>query len=86
MNKELEHCPFCGGEVSIAKTEDVSNGLMWFYITRGNGKDRCNCRVFMEGRQFNPDFCSVEEMKQELIDRWNNRIGASAGRGDMGKE
>lgn len=71
---ELRECPFCGGEVSIVMTGD-ERGLMWFFITRGEGENRCKCNVFMESEQFTDDYSpeDVEKIGQNLIDAWNTR-------------
>ena len=73
---ELKRCPFCGGEVSIAKTsDDFGEGLLWWYVTRGHGKNSCECRVFMESEQFHYRAPIEEKLKakDELIVAWNRR-------------
>lgn len=70
----LKPCPFCGGEVAIAETGDHLTS--WMFITRGNGKTGCKCRVFMESKLYNSD-CSEadkEKIKKDLIEAWNKRI------------
>lgn len=70
---ELKRCPFCGGEVAIAEVGDYLTS--WMSITRGNGKNGCKCRVFMESKLYNSD-CSKadkEKIKKDLIEAWNKR-------------
>ena len=69
----LNLCPFCGGEVAIAEAGD--NLTSWMFITRGNGKNGCKCRVFMESKLYNSD-CSEadkEKIRKDLIEAWNKR-------------
>lgn len=71
--EELKKCPFCGGEVAI----DEASGYLtsWMLITRGNGKNGCKCRVFMESKLYNSD-CSKadkEKIRKDLIEAWNKR-------------
>lgn len=65
---ELKPCPFCGGKVSISISGDGDD--FWWMITRGNGKDKCKCRVFMESEKF---YGVGREEKKALIDKWNRR-------------
>ena len=70
---ELKPCPFCGGSVSIAKAGD--NHMLCWFVTRGSGRNRCNCRLFMESDCFPsdaPEFVR-KRMKNELIEAWNRR-------------
>lgn len=70
----LKPCPFCGGEVAIAEVGDYLRS--WMSITRGNGKNGCKCRVFMESKLYNSD-CSEadkEKIKKDLIEAWNKRV------------
>lgn len=71
---ELKLCPFCGGEVAVAKAGDDS--LLWWFITRGRGENKCTCRVFMESESFYADDMMKlkQQLKQNLIDRWNRRV------------
>lgn len=74
MNKELKLCPFCGGEVFVALGgNDIEQ---WYFITRGNGENRCNCRLFMESEKFYKDDNKETKIKakRDLINRWNRRI------------
>lgn len=70
---ELKRCPFCGGEVAIAESGDYS--ARWMCITRGNGKNGCKCRVFMESRlyNFNCPAANKEKIEKDLIEAWNKR-------------
>jgi hypothetical protein len=70
---ELKPCPFCGGSVSIAKAGD--NGMLWWFVTRGNGEDRCRCRVFMESEDFQVHSPMEEKQlkRTNLIEAWNRR-------------
>ena len=70
---ELKPCPFCGGSVTIAKGGD--NSMLWWFITRGNGENKCNCRLFMESESFpvNASFDEKVQKKQDLIEAWNRR-------------
>ena len=74
---KLKPCPFCGGEVAIAKTGE--NSHLWWFITRGNGTNRCTCRVFMESEDFsvNDTMEFKQKLKQDLIDKWNTRTERS---------
>ena len=70
---ELKRCPFCGGKVAIAEAGDYLTS--WMLITRGNGKNGCKCRVFMESKLYSSD-CSEadkEKVKNDLIEAWNKR-------------
>lgn len=71
--KELKRCPFCGGEVAI----DEASGYLtsWMLITRGNGKNGCKCRVFMESKpySFGHSAAVKEKIKKDLIEAWNKR-------------
>ena len=70
---ELKPCPFCSGSVTIAKSGD--NSMMWWFITRGKGKNPCKCRLFMESEDFairDPVERKLK-LKQELIEAWNRR-------------
>ena len=51
MPIELKPCPFCGGAVRVAKMGEYDRCL-WWSITRGLGKDKCTCRLFMESDDF----------------------------------
>ncbi len=70
---ELKRCPFCGGEVSIAESGDHLTS--WMFITRGNGKNECKCRVFMESKTYDFDSSESEKVKikADLIEAWNKR-------------
>ena len=71
--EELKRCPFCGGEVAIDEASDCLTS--WMFITRGNGKNGCKCRVFMESMLYSSD-CSEadkENIKKDLIEAWNKR-------------
>lgn len=71
--EDLKRCPFCGGEVAIAETGDHLTS--WMFITRGNGKNRCKCRVFMESKpySFGYSVTEKEKIKKDLIEAWNKR-------------
>lgn len=70
----LKPCPFCGGEVAIAEVGDYLRS--WMSITRGNGKNGCKCRVFMESKLYNSDYSEAdkEKIKKDLIEAWNKRV------------
>ena len=71
--KELKPCPFCGGEVAIAlKGTDY---VQWF-VTRGFGKNKCTCRVFMESKLFLSDDSDEDKakVKDKLVKAWNRRV------------
>lgn len=70
---ELKPCPFCGGYVQIAY--DGDNVLSYWVVTRGYGKTRCRCRLFMESHSFSQKATPEEKMiyKHKLIDAWNRR-------------
>lgn len=68
MENKLKPCPFCGGKVSISLSLDVDD-FLWV-ITRGNGKDKCKCRVFMESEKF---YGAGNAEKKALIEAWNRR-------------
>lgn len=70
----LKPCPFCGGEVAIAEVGDYLRS--WMSITRGNGKNGCECRVFMESKLYNSDYSEAdkEKIKKDLIEAWNKRV------------
>jgi hypothetical protein len=71
---ELKPCPFCGGSVSIAKSGH--NSMLWWFITRGGGRNGCKCRLFMESDDFPcnaPEFVK-KRFKNELIEAWNRRV------------
>ena len=70
---DLKLCPFCGGAVSIAKAGD--NSMLWWFITRGRGENRCQCRLLMESEDF-PINTPTEEklqLRHDLIEAWNRR-------------
>lgn len=67
---DLKPCPFCGGEVAIAELGDYLTS--WMSITRGNGKNGCKCRVFMESKLYNSD-CS--EADKEKIKKTSSKHG-----------
>lgn len=70
----LKPCSFCGGEVTIAEVGEYLKS--WMSITRGNDKNGCKCRVFMESKLYNSD-CSEadkEKIKKDLIEAWNKRV------------
>lgn len=69
---KLKPCPFCGGEVTIALIGDKNT--RWF-VTRGFGKNKCTCRVFMESEQMPRDASkwTRETIKRELAKKWNTR-------------
>ena len=71
--EELKRCPFCGGNVTIA--ESSGRLTSWMFITRGNGKNGCKCRVFMESKPYNFDYPAAdkEKVKKDLIEAWNKR-------------
>ena len=73
MTDKLKPCPFCRGEVELAKMGD--NGRMWWFITRGRGENKCRCRVFMESEDFciNDTTEFKQKIKEELINAWNRR-------------
>ena len=72
--RELKPCPFCGGEVTIA--QGGSDITRWWFITRGNDKDRCDCRLFMESDDFyiNASLADRVQKRRELIKAWNRRV------------
>lgn len=74
MNEKLKPCPFCGGEVTIAL--GANDTEQWHFITRGNRKNRCTCRLFMESEKFYKDSDEKIKMKakRDLINRWNRRV------------
>jgi hypothetical protein len=68
---ELKCCPFCGGEVEIALTGN--KGEQWI-VTRGLGKNKCTCRVFMESNMFSADDSDTKAKERDkLIAKWNTR-------------
>ena len=71
--EELKRCPFCGGKVTIAEVGDYLTS--WMSITRGNCKDGCKCRVFMESKPYNSDYSEAdkEKIKKDLVEAWNKR-------------
>lgn len=70
--EELKRCPFCGGKVAIAESGDHLTS--WMFVTRGNGKDGCKCRVFMESKPYSFDsVADKEKIKKALIEAWNKR-------------
>ena len=74
MNEELKSCPFCGGKVAIALGGD--DAYQWYFVTRGNGENKCDCRLFMESERFykDDDEETKAKAKSDLIKRWNRRI------------
>ena len=70
---KLLPCPICDKEVSVALMGVEQ--IQWWGITRGNGKDRCECRLFFESSSFNLDDTQEEKeaKKQRMIERWNTR-------------
>ena len=70
---ELKPCPFCGGavEISLAWHEDS----LWWFVTRGIGEKRCECRVFFESDDFAiwDDEDYKLKKRQDLINAWNRR-------------
>lgn len=70
---ELKPCPFCGGSVRIAKAGD--NSMLWWFVTRGIGDDKCGCSLFMESDDFPINAPSEEkvQLKHDLIEAWNRR-------------
>ena len=71
--EELKRCPFCGGKVTIAESGDHLTS--WMFVTRGNGKNGCKCRVFMESKPYSFDYSAAdkEKVKKDLIEAWNKR-------------
>lgn len=71
---ELKSCPFCGGEVTIARIGDYITSH--YFVTRGNGGNACSCRVFMESEKFtkHSSECEMERCKLNLIKAWNRRV------------
>lgn len=74
QDNKLKPCPFCGGAVCIAKCGD--NVMLWWFITRGHGENRCRCRLFMESDDFSINSPIKEKMQKrnELIEAWNRRV------------
>ncbi len=72
MREQLKPCPFCGGEVAIALKGDRTT--RWF-VTRGFGKNKCTCRVFMESELMPRDASkwTKDTVKRELAEKWNTR-------------
>lgn len=70
---KLLPCPICDKEVSVALMGGEQ--IQCWGITRGNGKDRCECRLFFESSSFSPDDPQEEKeaKKQRMIERWNTR-------------
>ena len=71
---DLKPCPFCGGEVMIAKKAYGKERCM--YITRGisRTKKNCKCRVFMESEPYRTDEgVSVDKIRKDLAEAWNRR-------------
>ena len=65
---ELKPCPFCGGEVTVARYDN-----WWSVIAKGTDpKISCRCRVFMESELFHND-AEKERAKENLIETWNTR-------------
>ena len=67
---DLKPCPFCGGTVSVALTDD-GDGSKWWFITRGDEDNGCRCRVFMESDKF---YGNGRAEKKALIKAWNRRV------------
>jgi hypothetical protein len=69
---KLLPCPICGGNVDVAL---MGSDIEWWSITRGKGKDRCKCRLFMESSCFSSDESQEykEAAKQRMIECWNTR-------------
>lgn len=74
MKEKLKPCPFCGGGVSIASVGDEI--YQWYFITRGNGENKCDCRLFMESERFykGDEEKTKVKAKSDLINRWNRRV------------
>ena len=74
MTDKLKPCPFCGGEVELAKMGE--NERLWWFITRGRGENKCRCRVFMESEDFsvNDTMEFKQRTKKDLINAWNRRV------------
>lgn len=68
-----KRCPFCGGKVAIAEAGDYLTS--WMFITRGNCKNGCKCRVFMESKLYSSD-CS--EADKEKIKKTLSKHGTNA--------
>lgn len=72
---ELKPCPFCGGKVELHEKHWVSRSdskrkMNYFHIV-------CSmCDIYMEDLPYKPDtpICDIEEYKQKLIERWNERV------------
>ena len=58
MNKELDHCPFCGGEVEIIELPT------WGYTEYGILCKNKKCKAMM----------GYFKTKQELVNAWNTRV------------
>lgn len=75
MMKGLKHCPFCGGKVELREKQ---------WVSRYDSKRKMNylqiacsmCPVYMDDLPYKPDtpICDIEEYKQKLIERWNERV------------
>lgn len=74
MEDNLRECPLCGGEVTIALSGNGDE--RWHLITRGSGKNKCDCRLFMESEKFHKNDSEEIKMKvkSDLINRWNKRV------------
>ena len=76
-NNEPNPCPICKGELSVALMGDDKE--QFYMITRGNSKNHCHCRLFLESDLFDAGISDTEKetIKQQLIQTWNNVITES---------